>query len=326
MKPAKNYSRDTFFNFSIIVFTIAFCLFSFVFPDIAGKNVKTALNICSAKLIPSLFPTLVVSTFFSLSNIFDKFNSFIYKPLNKVLGIPKALSTSALLGLIAGYPVCAVCAQSMYIEKKCTKQQAEYTTAVCSNPSFAFILSAVGVGVLGNRAFGGLLIICMLISLIFTSFILRHIYCIKNIDNSSMNYPQFKGISVTSALLKSISQSAFLMMKICSFVIFFSCMSEFFIFALTRFIKINNCSYSMIKGFFEISGGIFSIDTNYINRAALIAFAVCGWSGMSVLFQISEIFHECGLSVKPYIVAKALNTFIFPLILQTGLLFLPNIL
>lgn len=303
-------------NILTIGLTGIICILLLICPEIASNNIKEALNLCGNKLIPSLFPMLVISTFFTTSNIISKPVKPISFMLNKIFSIPENMSAAALLGFIAGYPVCAACAGNMYKSGKCTKEQAEYTCAICSNPSLIFMLSTIGLMIFSSRQTGLMLILSMFISTYMTSLLLRRQYAIKGTAEQSACVINKHMASPISALLSSITQSVFLMLKICGFVLFFCVAGSFINYLLNTVFRLNNCAESLIHGFFEISGGVFAIDTPYNHRAATLCSAICGWSGLSVLFQILEILHEHGLSVKPYIKAKILNTLFFPLTTQ----------
>ncbi len=313
-------------NYLIIVFTLLFCVFCFCFPDIVGKSISRALTICAQRLVPSLFPTLVITSFLSTGSMITKPVKLLSYPLEKLFGIPKYLSGIAFLGLLAGYPTSALALSKMYENKLCSKFSAEYTVAICSNPSFAFIISGVAFSVLKRKQLGIILIVAMLFSVFLTSLIMRKFYY--------RNFPKFLDfnlqckeiIPVISRITSAIAESGFLLIKICSFVIFFSGVSEFVVSVISRLIEVNSYIKSLIYGFFEISGGVFSVDTAYPHRALIIICILCGWSGVSVLFQIKEILSKSNLSIMPYIVAKTINCIIFPLIMLLIILLFPFIL
>ena len=101
------------------------------------------------------------------------------------------------------------------------------------------------------------------------------------------------------------------MLTVCGFVIFFSAVLET---ALGRFEEtIPKTAAALIYGFFELTHGAGFAAANLEKPlSVLFISALSGWSGVSVYMQVSAFSRKHGLSLKKYILAKAVMALICP--------------
>ena len=112
------------------------------------------LQLCADILIPSLFPFCVISTFIIRSDI-SNFLGKLLSPLGKLLfGINGNATCAIMLSMLSGYPVGAKLIGLLYEQNQLSQKQAQNLICCCVNPGPAFIVLAVGQGILNSRQIG----------------------------------------------------------------------------------------------------------------------------------------------------------------------------
>ncbi len=278
---------------------LAVCLV--LFPKAGVEVARDAISVCVNSVIPSLFPYLVCSGFLSASGfaaIFSRYLSPVMKPL---FCVPGSGAIALVLGTVSGYPIGAVCAADLYASGECTKAHAEKLIAFCNNSGPLFIMSVVGCGYLQSPHLGRLLYISHAMSAILVGIILRT-YSFRT-DPVQKALPKSALVGPKNILRifgGVMDNSVFSIFKICGFVVFFS------VFAASL-PKTPLSPY--IHGFLEITGGVkslISLDMDFTLKMSLVSFFIA-FSGISVLFQVGAIAAKYGLSLKLYVLGKALQ-------------------
>lgn len=285
-----------------VLFCAGFLTFGMVSePQLCLEAARDSVELCLDVVIPSLFPFFICSGLFvALGGAYyaGRLLSPVMRPLFRV---PGSGALAFVLGILSGYPVGAKCAVDLYRNGSCTKTEAERLLAFCNNSGPLFILGAVGVGMLHSPQAGRLLYLSHFLSALFTGVLFRFYGKEKRglRELPPSGAPQIKGIG--AALGDVITSSVETMLKVCAFVVVFSVFA-----AILPKTPVHNWVY----GFLEITGGIRNwIDTTGASTTAELAcvslFLAC--SGLSVLLQVSSIVSPSGLSVKPYVLGKALQ-------------------
>ena len=145
----------------------------------------------------------------------------------------------------------------------------------CNNPSAAFVISGIGLGLFSNIKIGILLYLFVIISAIVTGFMFR-----PSRQNSSYQ-PVIPRQSFS--IVQSIKKAANTSIVVCSFITFFSAV----IYLLKIFIK-SDITISLISPLIEISSAVEIITASQLFSKKismfLIGFAL-GFSGLSVHLQ-----------------------------------------
>ena len=148
---------------------VLLCLvFMFKFPDTVTSGVTEGLKVCFYIILPSLFPFMVLSTYIIKSNLFE----FAYKfltPVSKFLFRQPACAVPVIImSMIGGFPVGIKMIGNLLRENSITPKQAQRLCIFCMNGGPAFIITAVGVNMLGSAKAG----VIMFVSLCLSSLII----------------------------------------------------------------------------------------------------------------------------------------------------------
>ncbi|MBR3878866.1 MAG: hypothetical protein IKJ24_01960 [Clostridia bacterium] len=272
--------------------------------DIAIEYMKKGLVLCAGAVIPALFPFMVISELIVSSGVGLRVSSLFAKPMHRLFGVSEAGAAAYILGLVCGFPIGAKTAVSLYDQGSITKPELERLMTFCNNPGSAFVISAVGVALLGNKRVGVALYLSVVLSSMLVGIIGKYFlgYKKESSPRESIILPrEFNVKSVTDA----VQSSAVSMLTVCAYVVFFSALVGCVGALLSRLEAPREIS-ACIFGFFELSSGVgeAAVLENRVRSVLLCALFV-GWSGLSVAFQIMSVSSGKGISFKPFFVAKA---------------------
>ncbi len=318
-----------------VVSIVSFLLILFA-SDTAIDYMKKGLILCSATVIPSLFPFMVISELIVSSGIGIRLSRFFSRPMRALFGISEAGAAAYLLGAVCGFPIGAKTAAAMYDRGDIGKGEFERLLTFCNNPGSAFVISAVGVSLLGNELAGMIIYACVILSSVIVGIFGKLFTHNKNCGNDLQPVIVSNEIGMTG-ITNAVQSSALSMLTVCAYVVFFSAFVGC-IGALLSRLALPLEAFACIFGFFELSSGVGAaaeLDNKLL--AILLCALFSGWSGLSVHFQIMSVCSGKGVSFKPYFIAKAAQGIIcallaypavkwlFPSVLSdNSAVFLPN--
>ena len=270
-KIAMQYKRQ------IATFTcIILCVTMLCFSNDMKLGALEGMRLSSEILIPTLFPFFILSDYWS-KNFSISEKSVLSKLFVKFFHIPPCGLLAFITGIICGFPLGVKVACDLYDRGKINDRQLTNLCGFANNPSMAFVISGIGLGIFGSVHVGILLFISCSISAIVCGTVFREKE-IKMQKESNISRQKF-------SLVESIKNAGLMSITISSYVIFFSAV----IYVLKKSPLIASvlelCSAVKI-----ISESQFSVN----QKLVLIAFSL-GFSGLSVHLQA---FSFMGARVK----------------------------
>ena len=128
-----------------------------MWPQAAATGVSRGLSICSSVIIPSLFPFLVLSGFLVRSGLSVKLGRRLDRVTRALFGLPGCCGAGILIGFIGGYPAGGMAAGELVEQGAITREEGKKMLRFCVNGGPAFIISAVGAGLMGDIRYGVML-------------------------------------------------------------------------------------------------------------------------------------------------------------------------
>ncbi len=290
--------------------TVCFCLLLFLFVLLLQRTTDTAtaiqkgLSLCVGTLIPSLFPFLVLSRIAMTAELSQLLPAWIRRLGEKLLHLSSAGCSALLLGCLCGFPTGAACVSSAYGKGELSLWEGERVLLLSGIPSLGFLLSAVGTGLWGDRAFGRALLGILLISSLAVTFLFYPPQ--KKEEHRPPVQPVGSPLS-PSLFTDALWDSALNMLRICAYVVFFCGVSGVLSALLTHW-GAPPAAGVLLSGLLELSGGVkaASMLDNRATGMLLTAF-FCGWSGLSVHFQALSMISPCPLRIGRYLAAKVVQ-------------------
>jgi len=271
-------------------------------------GIVQGLRVSGGILIPSLFPFMILCTYLVLTDA-ARVLSVPLRPLTKyLLRLPPEHGTVVFASLIGGYPVGAKMISGLLERGKLDKPTAERMMAFCFNGSPAFIITAVGAGILLDRRVG----VALFGAQIMASFGVGVILSFKapRIQASRAKTRNEGGAQVfVSAVISSSSA----MLNVCAFATIFSGLLFMirgigFPLWLAELLRLDSgLADAFISGFFEVTAGCMS-SAKFGGETAIVLVSIfCSWGGLSSIFQVIALFGETKLRWRLFFVARALH-------------------
>lgn len=279
------------------VFTLTVIIL--IYPAQSLAYACNGLNLWFQKMIPALFPFMVLSGIMIRMNLTDSFVKIAKPLLTPLFRVSGSCLYAIIIGFFCGFPMGAVVTAQLYERNRITRQEAEFLLSFCNNigPVYflSFALPAIGIRKILPCLFG-----MYGIPLLYGLFLRYTLY--RN-SLSAVSTAAGSGPSVTSfmqALDESVMSSLTSITKLGGYMIFFNLLNIFpaIIFKGNAFLK------NMISAFLEITGGI----QNLTNKAPAVSLSLLVFGGLSCIAQTNSSIQNTDLSLKKYVFHKVILT------------------
>lgn len=298
--------RTAIYSAAAVFLSFIFCLM----PDTVTDAVSSSLYICASRVVPSVFPFTVLSSFFIKSGGSDRIDRLLSRPFYKLFGL--RLGASALFcGLLFGFPLGAMCIGALYRSERITAREATrlLTFAACASPTFPFF--SVGIGMFGSFS-AGILMFCVPTVIFFLIGIFLNL--VKPIKSPSPVAAADDAVKLklTDAVTSSVADASRVILTVCGAVTFFSLLGRI---AGVLLSPLFDSPYPAlcISALFEFSsacaGSAEAYSSGCIGCAealAISAFSI-GFSGLSVICQSISVLQSEKIQILPHIVSKFAN-------------------
>lgn len=296
----------------------SFLLLLLLFSPQAGLDgARTGLLLCAEVVIPTLFPFLVLSSFVIHLGVAERFGRLFTRLTAALFKLPGASAPALVLGILGGYPVGARACAELVETGALTRAEGNRLLTFCINSSPAYIIGAVGAGLLHSAQAGALLYVAHILSSLLVGLLLG--VRSPRPSASALARRPVTHMHASGALVTSVTGAATGMLGISGFVVFFSALSSLlfstglvesaarlpaFLPGLHWFDA--GTAQTLLKGFLEVSGGCsMAVHNGQFVLEVLSAFL--SWSGLSVVFQVLFAVRGTGLSARGYVASRPLH-------------------
>ena len=291
---------------------IFLCLFTlFRYPVCVKEGVINGIEICLYTIIPTLFPFMTLSAYIVKSNILSPFYKAFSFPSRLLFRQPPCATSVIIMSMIGGFPVGIKMTNDLYLTKQINAEQAQRLCLFCMNGGPAFVITTVGISMLGNIKAG----IIIYVSLCASSF-LSGIISSFIADKNSASQKNEADISLPlSTLSASINDSTQAITTICSWIILFtavtSCIKE---------MKLNSGLYMILCSFLEVTNGCHILSGH---TSIPIIAGIIGFGGFCIHFQVLSFLKNIKMKYGHFLVSRIFSGLISAIITQIILLFFP---
>lgn len=269
------------------------CLALFFFPASLATGLSAGLDLLFSRALPALFPYMIVTAILRRSGAAALLTRPLASLFSRLFGVEANGILPFLVGLFAGYPLGVSTACALCKEGKLSSDSAERLLFFCANPSPAFLIAGVGIGVWKSAAAGILLFSALTLSALLAGIVQNLVLPAKRFilpekTTDVQQQPQ------KNILVLSVRESVSSMAIVGGFLLFFSALSELLPFSPSL--------RPFFSGLLEVTGGVFSLPPTAANLP-LAAF-LCGLGGVCVYAQSSFFIGEAALSRRRYLFGR----------------------
>lgn len=250
----------------------------FLFPKQAKTGAAAGLSLAAQVLIPSLFTFMVLALFLSKSGALSLFEAPLGSITRRLFRCNHAVAI--LLGFVGGFPLGGQLIGDAYRRGALTADEANARLSCGINAGPAFIITAVGTGMLGSRTAGVVLFVSITAASIVNGVLFSRIL-IKAVPQHRAEQPG--GIGVTRGFVASVSDSANAMLRIAGYTVFFSTLIY-----IIKEIGLNANVFRIVGAVLEVTTGVALLKEAPLSLIA----AVIAFGGVSVHTQVLSALRD----------------------------------
>lgn len=269
------------------------------FPSRSLFYACNGLDLWFKKMIPTLFPFMVLSGIMIRMNLTDSFVKIVKPVLTPLFRVNGNCLYVLITGFLCGFPMGAVVISQLYERKKLTKPEAEFLLAFCNNIGPVYFLS-FAMPVIGITKPAAFLFGMYGIPLLYGLFLRYTVYRDKIILAPPPDGTVKAVNSFMQALDESVMASLTSITKLGGYMIFFNLLNI----VPDLFLKENSFFRAVVSAFFEITGGLLNLK----NKAPIISLCMMTFGGLSCIAQTNSSLQTTDLSLKKYTFHKLILT------------------
>lgn len=128
----------------------ALCCLFLGYPNAMATGISRGLSICSAVIIPTLYPFMLLAGLLANSPLCRRPGQWMTALTRRLFGLPGCCGSAILLSLVGGYPAGAIAIAGLRQRGQITEEETRRMTAFCVNGGPGFVVSTVGAGLMGS--------------------------------------------------------------------------------------------------------------------------------------------------------------------------------
>lgn len=309
-----------FYLYTLLALTLTIVILSF--PGDCLALALNGLNLWFERMIPTLFPFMVLSGIMIRMNLTGSFVKILNPVLGRLFGLGPSCVYGIVIGFLCGFPMGAHVTAQLYGQNQISKKEAALLLAFCNNIGPVYFLSFV-LPMLSLKEVLPFLIGMYGLPFLYGLF-LRYVLYADQLPKKNTARTPNAPIPLMQALDESIFSSLYSIAKLGGYMIFFNLL---FIlpFLLAKALHLGQNLSSLLTGgmgcLLEITGGIGLLGS----RAPWFVLCVLPFGGLSCIAQTYSMIKDTDLSVTEYVMHKMILTAItvFYYLLPAKILLLP---
>ncbi len=265
-----------------------------LYPSVCLYYALNGLNLWFQKMIPALFPFMVLSGIMIRMNLTDAFTKLLTPVLKPLFHVNANCIYGIVIGFLCGFPMGAHVSADLYERNRINKKEAEFLLAFCNNIGPVYFIS-FALPTIGISSTLPALIGMYGIPLLYGLFLRYIIYKNDIYEHYIPTDKQIQPLNFLEALDESIMASLNSITKLGGYMIIFN---------LLNVLPHLCISQSEVKSIFgcllEITGGLLILGKQN-SQAGLFMLSL---GGLSCIAQTYSMIKNTDLSLKKYIIHK----------------------
>lgn len=306
MKTLSLVKRKAKINFTIIYSGIISMIIFFVIiamvsqPQDYIQETLNALIVWSTVVLPSLLPFVLYTKFLSSLGMIGPISKLFAPITTKLYNVSGISSFVYLMSIMSGYPVGAKITTDLYLDGKINRGEAQRIITFCANCGPMFLIGTVGVGLLGNKISGYIMLISHFLGALLNGFLFRKFKLNDKTKVENKTRPSNSEDLLSSTVLSSANS----MFIVGSYIVIFFVFIKF----LNSLLPINsdNIFISIFNGLLEITHGCKDIAVMNISlklKTVLCCF-IASFGGLATSMQSITFLKKIDLKFSFFIFFK----------------------
>lgn len=295
--------------------TLAYLLLIIVIlskPDATFQYAYEGLYQWAAKMVPTLFPFMMISSIMVYSGADLELGHMLSRVLKKIYKYSSYGLYAIFMGFFCGFPMGAKVVSDLYEKDKISKTEADSLLAFCNNIGPAYFMGII-IPILHECGYHNTL------PFVFGMYGIPAVYGIvygfirkrQNTQNQPLDImpdtSDTPKLSLAATLKKSCMDNTQSLIILGGYITFTNAFRIFL-----DFIPLSIDNKNILSSFLEIIGGVQAIYTTTLlpeQKVFWIMTALC-FGGVSCIMQTSSFLERSGLSISHYLKHKLITTII----------------
>lgn len=313
--------KSTLQTFGLVAAIVFSAFVMLKWSSAAATGVSRGLSICTSVIIPSLFPFLVLAGFLVKSGISAAMGRRLGKLTQFLFGLPGCCAAAILISFIGGYPAGGIAIGEMVKKGEISRQDGRRLLQFCVNGGPAFIISAVGAGMMGSVGYGVILFSAHILASLVIGISGRFTSKIKKTVITPDNFTVIKPekTPAPTAFVESVNSACRSLLYMCGFIVLFAALlsladatgfSRLFQELLSKLLAVTGLDTRAFSSVFpcimEVSCGCVEASRCGPFAPVMLGMAL-GWGGLSVHCQLASVLYKQKLITKRFFAARAMQ-------------------
>lgn len=289
---------------------LVLCWGLILFPAEAVSAAKDAILTWATAYAPAMLPFFIILPVLASEDAAALYDQLFGPLMRRLFGIPGRAAGAAVLGLIAGSPAGAT-ALVRLADPGMTRGELSRAALLCCGLSPLFLISGIGVSILGSAAAGHVLMRSQLGAVLLSGLIFRFAWR----RDTAPVAPEPGAASAAG-----VREAALSVLTVCGYMMLFSVIAR-----LT--VQLLGAQWEpLLLALIEVAGGSEQLARLPVHPdAALVLIAACvGLSGAAILVQNAGKLRPLGLPWHRLALGKAMQSALCALLCGLQLRMSPN--
>lgn len=274
------------------IITLGCCVLMVIFPTIAICSARKGISLWISNVLPALLPFFICANFLQNLGVISLFRSGTF---------PFAMS------VLSGYPMGAKIVGDLRRDGEISLKEAKRLMSFCSTSGPAFMVGAVGAGMLGSGFLGGIIAVSHYIGAFINGIVYTRLLGREAAVRPEAGERKLRRYSMQEAFTDAILMSFKSLGIVLAYIVLFMLVTDLLhmcgIFSLVEGQEMR----AALKGFFEMTVGCGAVaecihTTDMVK--CILCSAIMSWGGLSVLGQSVSMLSGTGLSIGYIMVSK----------------------
>lgn len=267
----------------------AFCIFMVLFPSVALYSTQKGISLWASSVLPALLPFFICANFLNY------------------MGAVRLLRPSLFpffMSVLSGYPMGAKIIGDMYQRKQISQVEAKRLISFCSTSGPAFMLGAVGVGMLGSTRAGILIATAHYLGAIANGILYACFFPKERIAAPQTPAKKQDLLDLFTEAIISAFQSLAIIL---AYMVLFMFLTDLLHLGGAFSWIESPALKALAKGFFEMTVGCGALSECAglsLSWKCILSAMVLSWGGLSIIGQSMSMLAGTGVRLPYFLLTK----------------------